>query len=173
MTGPIETPVCYAQDLIPTRATSSIPQYPQTGNSDVISSRCPYPTIVSHRFGDSPRTYLESPLSEPDPINPRVTEGDVLYLHDRVTGFSHKNVMRWCVVTRVVGGRVRVAGRSASRKDGVPIPANVMERFDKDGWVMSSTRSISLADAEAAEDIGKIDDRYFQQIRFFTNEDVL
>jgi hypothetical protein len=112
-------------------------------------------------------------LSASDPIRPRVTGGDVLYLHDRVTGFSAKDVMRWCIVIRVIGGRVRVAGRSASRKDGIPIPASAMERFTKDGWVMASPRSISLADAEAAENIGKIDDHYLQQIRFFANEDVL
>jgi hypothetical protein len=108
-----------------------------------------------------------------DPTNPRVAVGDVLYLHDRVTGFSRKDRMRWCIATAVVGGSVRVAGRSATRTDGVPIPADAMERFDKDGWVMQSTVRISLRDAEAAENLGQIDDHYLQQILFFTSEDIL
>lgn len=48
-----------------------------------------------------------------------------------------------------------------------------MERFDKDGWVMQSTVRISLGDAEAAENLGPIDDHYLQQILFFTSEDIL
>lgn len=108
-----------------------------------------------------------------DPTNPQVAVGDILYLHDRLTGFSQKDVMRWCIVTAVIGTSVRVAGRSSTRTDGVPIPAYAMDRFDRDGWVMASAVRVSLADAEASENIGKIDDHHLQQVLFFVNEDVL
>lgn len=109
----------------------------------------------------------------PDFAKPSVAVGDVLYLNDRVTGFSSGNKLRWCIVTRVFGGSVRVAGRSATRTDGVFIPKEAMARFDRDGWVPRDTLRISLAEAEAAENVGKIDEHYLQQILFFVNEDVL
>ena len=80
--------------------------------------------------------------------------------------------MRWCVVTSVVGSHVRVAGRSASRTDGVFVPKEAMERFDKDGWVLRDNLRISLAQAGAAENIGQIAEHYLLQILFFVNEDV-
>lgn len=101
-----------------------------------------------------------------------VAVGDVLWLHDGVTGFSRKDKMRWCVVTAVFGRNVRVAGRSSTRTDGVPVPIDVKEEFTKDGWVLRPAVRIALADAIAARNIGPLCDRYLQQVLFFLNEDM-
>lgn len=103
---------------------------------------------------------------------PAVAVGDVLYLHDRVTRLSGKDRMRWCIVTAVIGRNVRVAGRSTSRKDGVPVPETAMAPFDKDGWVPRPSVRISLADALAARDIGPLPDHYLQQVLFYCNEEM-
>jgi hypothetical protein len=98
--------------------------------------------------------------------------GDVLYLHDHVTRFSRKDRYRWCIVTAVVGADVRVAGRSTTRTDGVPVPKTAMEEFDKDGWVPAPAVRVSRTDAEAALNIGPLPDHYRDQVLFFLNEDV-
>lgn len=98
--------------------------------------------------------------------------GDVLHLHDYVTRFSKKDRCRWCVVTAIVGRDVRVAGRSTTRQDGVPIPMTAMEEFDKDGWIPAPALRISRADAEAARNIGPLPDHYLQQVLFFMNEEL-
>jgi hypothetical protein len=90
--------------------------------------------------------------------------GDVVYLHDRVTGFSTKNVMRWCVVVALVGGGVRVMGRSASRRTGVFTPAGTMSEFDRDGHFWPSSRRISAQDAATARNIGKLPQPYLGQV---------
>lgn len=98
--------------------------------------------------------------------------GDVLYLHDLVTGFSRKNVMRWCVVIAVIGPSVRVAGRSTTRTDGVPVPATAMDEFDKDGWIPRPALRIALSEALAARNIGRLPSHYVDQVLFYLNEDV-
>jgi hypothetical protein len=108
-----------------------------------------------------------------DATNDHLRVGDVLYLHDSVTGFSKKDVMRWCVVTAIAGRNVRVAGRSATRTDGVPVPQTVMQEFTADGWVLSPPMRISLADATTARNIGPLPDNYRQQVLFFCNEEML
>jgi hypothetical protein len=102
----------------------------------------------------------------------KVAVGHVLHLHDRDTGFSKKDVYRWCVVTAIVGRNVRVAGRSTTRTDGVPVPATAMEEFDKDGWVLRPPLRVSLAIAEAARDVGPLPDHYLQQVLFYLNEEM-
>ena len=102
-----------------------------------------------------------------------VSVGDVLYLHDHVTGFSGKDRLRWCIVTAVVGrSGVRVAGRSTTREDGVPVPASAMPEFDADGWVPRPPLRISAAEAAAARNIGPLPEPYVQQILFYVNEDL-
>jgi hypothetical protein len=101
-----------------------------------------------------------------------VRVGDVLYLHDGVTGFSGKNCMRWCVVTAVVGRHVRVVGRSASRTDGVPVPKNVMEEFSADGWMLRPPLRIPMTDATGARNIGCLPSPYLEQVLFFVDEDM-
>lgn len=96
----------------------------------------------------------------------------MLHLNDRVTGFSRKDVLRWCIVTAVVGRNVRVAGRSTTRQDGVAVPADVMPEFDKDGWVPRPPLRISTAEAVAARNIGALPERYLHQVLFFMNEDM-
>jgi hypothetical protein len=98
--------------------------------------------------------------------------GDVLYLHDHVTGFSRKNVMRWCIVSSLVGPSVRVAGRSSSREDGVPVPSTAMKEFDRDGWVLRPPLRIARADALLARNIGPLPSHYLEQVLFFLNEDM-
>jgi hypothetical protein len=98
--------------------------------------------------------------------------GHVLYLHDHVTGFSRKDVMRWCIVTSIVGPSVRVAGRSSSREDGVPVPSTAMDEFDRDGWVPRPPLRIARADALAARSIGRLPSHYLEQVLFFLNEDM-
>jgi hypothetical protein len=98
--------------------------------------------------------------------------GDVLYLHDHDTGISRKDVYRWCIVTAVVGQHVRVAGRSTTREDGVPVPAEAMDEFDADGWVPRPPVRISLALASSARNIGQLDAHYVQQILFYMNEEM-
>jgi hypothetical protein len=101
---------------------------------------------------------------------PKIAVGDVLYLHDRVTGFSPKDCKRWCVVTAVVGRHVRVAGRSTTRQDGIPVPAAAMAEFDADGWVISPPVRISFAEALEARNIGPLAEHLVEQVRFFTDE---
>lgn len=98
--------------------------------------------------------------------------GHVLYLHDHVTRFSMKDRYRWCVVIAIVGGDVRVGGRSTTRQDGVALPKTAMAEFDKDGWIPAPALRISRADAEAAKNIGPLPDHYLQQVLFFLNEDL-
>jgi hypothetical protein len=98
--------------------------------------------------------------------------GDVLYLHDSVTGFSAKDCMRWCIVTAVIGRHVRVAGRSTTRTDGVPVPEATMDEFTADGWVLSPPVRVSLSDALNARNIGRLPEHYLQQVLFFVNEDM-
>lgn len=98
--------------------------------------------------------------------------GDVLYLHDSVTGFSAKDCMRWCVVTAMIGQHVRVAGRSTTRTDGVPVPQSAMPEFTADGWVLRPPIRISASDARAARNIGPLPRHYLEQVLFFVDEDM-
>ncbi|HMJ01166.1 MAG TPA: hypothetical protein VK488_15145 [Gaiellaceae bacterium] len=104
--------------------------------------------------------------------NKPLAVGDVLYLHDHVTRFSKKDTRRWCIVTAIIGGDVRVAGRSTTRQDGVPVPETAMKEFDKDGWVPSPAVRISRAEADAVQNIGSLPDHYRDQVLFFLNEDL-
>lgn len=99
--------------------------------------------------------------------------GDVVYLHESVTRFSRKDRMRWCVVTAVIGRSVRVAGRSTTRTDGVPVPATVMAEFTADGWFPRPPVRISLADAAAARNVGRLPQPYLAQVLFHMNESPL
>lgn len=101
-----------------------------------------------------------------------VSVGDVLYLHDHLTGFSKKDRLRWCVITAMFGRHARVAGRSTTRTDGVPVPAEVMDEFTKDGWILRPAMRIALADALQARNIGPIPTHYLQQVLFFLNEEM-
>ncbi|MGA2163941.1 MAG: hypothetical protein ABSH36_05680 [Solirubrobacteraceae bacterium] len=96
--------------------------------------------------------------------------GDVLYLHDTITHFSRKDVLRWCIVTAIIGRNVRVAGRSTTRQDGVPIPATAMAEFTADGWIPRPAVRIALAEARAAHNIGPLPNHYLQQVLFYLNE---
>lgn len=96
----------------------------------------------------------------------------MLYLHEGVTGFSRKDRLRWCVVTAVIGRNVRVAGRSSTRTDGVPVPASAMEEFDRDGWVLRPPVRVALADALAARNVGRLPSPYLEQVLFFVDEDM-
>ena len=98
--------------------------------------------------------------------------GDVLHLHDSVTGFSGKDGVRWCVVTVVVGRHIRVAGRSTTRTDGVPLPASAMPEFTADGWVLRPPVRVSLAEASAARKIGSLPHYYLEQVMFFVDKDM-
>lgn len=100
------------------------------------------------------------------------TVGDVLHVNDLVSRFSKKDRLRWCIVVEVTSAGVRLAFRSASRKEGVNIPQEAMPEFDKDGWVCRDTLRISHAEAAAVENIGQIDDHYLQQILFIVNEEL-
>jgi hypothetical protein len=90
--------------------------------------------------------------------------GDVLYLHDRVTRLSKKDVMRWCVVVAQVGHNVRVVGRSASRRRGVFTPAGTLAEFDKDGRFWPASARVSLADTMRARNIGKLPEPYLADV---------
>ena len=107
-------------------------------------------------------------MASEDPI--RV--GAVLYLNDLDTGFSSKDVLRWCIVTAVVGRNVRVAGRSTTREDGFLIPAGVMPEFDKDGRVPPPPLRVSLKTALAARNIGQLPSPWLEQLLFFQNEEL-
>jgi hypothetical protein len=102
--------------------------------------------------------------------NASLAVGSVLYLHESITGFSGKDRMRWCVVTAVVGRNVRVAGRSATRTDGVPVPKGVLPEFDKDGWFPRPPVRIAMVDAVAARNVGLLPEPYLFQVLFHMNE---
>jgi hypothetical protein len=98
--------------------------------------------------------------------------GDVIYLHDSITRLSRKDVMRWCIVSAIIGPSVRVAGRSTTREDGVPIPKTAMSEFTADGWVPRPAVRISVADARAARNIGALPEHYLAQVLYYLNEDM-
>lgn len=102
-----------------------------------------------------------------------IAVGDVLYLHDKDTGFSNKDKWRWCIVTAVTGTHVRVAGRSASRTDGYPLPKEAVAEFDKDGHVPGPPQRVPLAVAMKARRVGPLPSPYLEQLLFFMNEDLL
>ena len=108
-----------------------------------------------------------------DGVDGELAVGDVLYLHESVTRFSRKDRMRWCVVTAVIGRNVRVAGRSTSRTDGVPVPEGVMAAFTADGWFPRPTVRIALADATTARNVGRLPEPYLTQVLFHMNESPL
>lgn len=119
-------------------------------------------TTASARPGDS------DPMTNQDSI--RV--GDVLRLNDLDTGFSSKDVLRWCIVTAVIGSSVRVAGRSTTREDGFPIPKDVMPEFDLDGRVPPPPLRVSLRLARGSRNIGQLPSPWLEQLLFFMNEDI-
>jgi hypothetical protein len=90
--------------------------------------------------------------------------GDVLHLHDHVTRFSTKSVLRWCVVVAITGQQIRVVGRSASRRRGVFTPAGTLPEFDKDGRFWPASARISLSDAMRARNIGKLPEPYLGEV---------
>ena len=98
--------------------------------------------------------------------------GDVLEVADRDTGFSTDPKSRWCMVTRVFGQNVRVAGRSASSTEGVAVPASVIDAFDLDGVFFRPGARISLALALSCENVGQLPDPYKLQVLFYLNEDM-
>jgi hypothetical protein len=104
--------------------------------------------------------------------HPTVAVGDVLHVSDRVSRFSKKKSKRWCIVVEVTSAGVRLAFRSASRKEGVKIPMEAMDEFDKDGWVSRDTLRISHADAARSRNIGPIDEHYLKQILFIVSEEL-
>lgn len=110
-------------------------------------------------------------MNPPEP-SAQVGVGDVLYLNDMVTGFSTKECLRWCIVTAVFGRHVRIAGRSTSRQDGVPIPKSAMDEFTKDGWALRPPLRISLTAAEEGRNIGALPTHYLQQVLFFVDEEM-
>jgi hypothetical protein len=109
-------------------------------------------------------------VSHHERLSRGVAVADVLYLHESITRFSRKDCMRWCIVTAVFGRNVRVAGRSTTRTDGVPVPASVMEEFTADGWIPRPAMRISLADALEARNIGQLPEPYLFQVLFHMNE---
>ena len=119
-----------------------------------------------------PDRYGHAPLSAQRPQPTPLAVGDVLYLHDAITGFSRKDCLRWCVVTAIVGRHVRVAGRSSTRTDGAPVPQTAMTEFDRDGWVLRPPMRISMADAIAARNIGPLPGYLLEQVLFFVDEDM-
>lgn len=108
----------------------------------------------------------------PDVREGNVAPGDVIYLHESVTRLSRKDRMRWCVVTAIAGPHVRVVGRSTTRTDGVPVPAAVMPEFTREGWFPRPPVRVTLPDAQAARNIGRLPEPYLTQILFFMNEAV-
>lgn len=90
--------------------------------------------------------------------------GEVLRLHENVTRFSTRNVVRWCVVVAIVGQSVRVVGRSASVRRGVFTPAGTLPEFDRDGYFWPSSARISKSDAERARRIGQLPEPYLSQV---------
>ena len=93
-----------------------------------------------------------------------VAIGDVLHLHDHVTRFSNKSVVRWCVVVALVGENVRVVGRSASRRTGVFTPAGTLPEFDRDGYFWPASARVSRSDACRARNIGKLPEPYLGDV---------
>lgn len=105
---------------------------------------------------------------EPEPL----AVGDVLRISDLDTGFSEKSELRPCMVTRTFGQNVRVAGRSASSDEGVPVPMGTLPGFDKDGVFFRPGARVSLALASSSERLGPLPDPYKTQVLFFLNEDM-
>lgn len=76
------------------------------------------------------------------------------------------------MVTRIFGQNVRVAGRSASSDEGVPVPAGALAGFDKDGVFFRPGARVSLTLALSSEKLGQLPDPYKTQVLFFLNEDM-
>jgi hypothetical protein len=103
---------------------------------------------------------------------PSVRVGDILKVSDQDTGFSTEAKSRWCMVTRIFGQNVRVAGRSASSTEGVAVPASAMDAFDRAGVFFRPGARISLSLALNCENVGQLPDPYRVQVLFYLNEDM-
>ena len=98
--------------------------------------------------------------------------GDVLHVSDLDTGFSEKPKLRPCMITKIFGHNVRVAGRSASGDQGVPVPRETLPGFDRDGVFFRPGARISLGLANKSERLGVLPDPYKTQVLFYLNEDM-
>jgi hypothetical protein len=90
----------------------------------------------------------------------RVTEGDVIRLHDRLTGFDDNKPDRPYCVVRVVGdpwSEVYAVPRTSEPvRGGVRTPANVLPGLNKEGWFLFRGYRLERADVQGAEHIGKL-----------------
>lgn len=89
-----------------------------------------------------------------------VTEGDVIRLHDRLTGFDDNKPDRPYCVVRVVGNpwsEVYVVPRTSERvPGGVRTPVNVLPGLNKEGWFLFRGYRLERADLEEAEVVGTL-----------------
>lgn len=82
--------------------------------------------------------------------------GDIVYLHDRDTQASEKNVMRWCMIVAINGSRTRVAPRSSTVRGPVFTPADLLPEFDRDGWFSRWTVPVATVVVEQARNLGQL-----------------
>jgi hypothetical protein len=82
--------------------------------------------------------------------------GDIVYLHDKVTKASSKNVMRWCMVVAVNGSRTRVAPRSATVRGLVNTGAELLPEFTSDGWFSRWSLTVPTVAVDNARNIGRL-----------------
>src|SRR5436309_2559176 len=112
----------------------------------------------------------ESP--QPTEESGELVVGDVLRVSDLDTGFSEKPELRPCMITKIFGHNARVAGRSASGTQGVPVPKGTLSGFDQEGVFFRPGARISLALAKKCERLGLLPEPYKTQVLFYLNEDM-
>jgi hypothetical protein len=82
--------------------------------------------------------------------------GDMVYLHDRVTHVSGKNVMRWCMVVARSGSICRICPRSTTIVGPVFTTADYMDEFDVPGWFSRFDRPVATPVVDSARNIGPL-----------------
>jgi hypothetical protein len=82
--------------------------------------------------------------------------GDMVYLHDRVTKVSRKNVMRWCMVVARNGSISRVCPRSTTVVSAIFSIRGELPEFDEPGWFSRFDRPVPTKDVDAARNIGQL-----------------
>jgi hypothetical protein len=82
--------------------------------------------------------------------------GDVVYLHDRVTHVSRKNVMRWCMVVVRNRSICRICPRSTTMQGPVFTTADTMDEFDQPGWFSRFDRPVATHLVDSARNIGPL-----------------
>jgi hypothetical protein len=112
--------------------------------------------VILPRVGEHARRKHRGPVSASGRKLAQV--GDMVYLHDRATKVSRKNVLRWCMVVTRNGSMCRICPRSTTLVGPVFTGVDYMDEFDQPGWFSRFDRPIATHLVDQARNIGALPD---------------